>query len=371
MPSKSPSQIYTIGVEEEYQIIDPVTRDLSSTLMQLLPEARKRLADAVKPELLLSQIEVVTPVCRTLAEVREELKRLRGGLLAAADSIGVRIAASATHPFGRWQDQEITPLDYYEILQRNFQYLSREQSIFACHVHVGMDDQEEAIQVMNHVRGWLPLLLALTGNSPFYNGVDTGYESFRTELWARWPFSGPPNYFASLAEYENLIKLLTLPGTIEDAHGIYWDMRLSTRFKTIEVRIADVCLTIEETLMVTGLVRALIQTCHKLVLQEEPALPFRPEILRVTNWQAARYGLKARLLDPRAEKIIPARQLLEKFLHFIEPALQETGDWETVCEAVERILREGTGATRQRAIYNQTGRLEDVVDFITQQTAGV
>lgn len=369
MPPRSSTQVYTLGVEEEYPIIDPVTRDLSSTLMQLLPEASKTLGEAVQPELLLSQIEVATPVCQTLNEVRKNLKRLRGGLIAAADTIGVKIAATATHPFGRWQDQELTPEDRYLSLQQNYQYLTREQSIFACHVHVGMDNQEDAIQVMNHVRGWLPLLLALTGNSPFLNGVDTGYQSFRTELWARWPFSGPPNYFSSLAEYEKLIQTLTIPGTIDDARGVYWDMRLSARFKTIEVRIVDVCLTIEETVMVAGLVRALIQTCHELVRQEEPAIPFRPEVLRVTSWQAARYGLGANLLNPLSEQIVPARQLLEKFLDFIKPALQKQGDWETVSKTVEFILQEGTGASRQRAIFQQTGSLRDVVDFIVQQTA--
>jgi carboxylate-amine ligase len=361
--------MYTVGVEEEYQIIDPVTRDLSSSATPLLKEACKVLGEAVQYEMQLSQIEVCTPVCQTLTEVKEHIARLRSGVISAAKSIDKQIAAAGTHPFAKWQDQQLSPKERYHAIQENYWQLAREQSIFACHIHVGIDNRHEALQVMNHARGWLALLLALTGNSPFFQNTDTGYASYRTEVWARWPLSGPPYCFSSLADYDSLINDLAASGIIENAREVYWDMRLSSRFNTIEVRIADVGLTIEETTMIAGLVRALIQTCHELVLQKQPFASIRQEILHATHWQAARYGLDANLVDPRSGQIIPARQLLEQFLQFAYSALQAQGDWEVVSKAVETTIKKGTGAIRQREIYKQTGRLQAVVDFVVQETA--
>jgi carboxylate-amine ligase len=369
MPPLSPHQIYTLGVEEEYQIIDPITRDLSSSAIPLLQEARQLLGESVQHEMLLSQIEIFTPICQTLLDVREHLARLRGGVITAAERIDKQIAAAGTHPFAQWQDQHLSPGERYHSIQQHYQQLTHEQSIFACHVHVGIANRDEAVQVLNHARGWLALLLAVTGNSPFSQNRDTGYESYRTEIWARWPFSGPPQCFSSLSEYDTLLNALTLPNTIDNAREVYWDMRLSPRFNTIEVRIVDVCLTIEETVTAVGLIRALIQTCHELVLHEEPFLPIRQEILRVAHWQAARYGLDAHLIDPRTGQITPARQLLAQFLQFVRPALLAQGDWETVSKAIETLVQKGTGATRQREVYLQTGRLHDVVDFVVKETA--
>jgi carboxylate-amine ligase len=369
MSSILPGQIYTVGVEEEYQIIDPVTRDLSSSAIPLLREAQQMLGEAVQYEMQLSQIEISTPICRTLLDVREQLARLRHGVITAAQRIDKHIAAAGTHPFASWQDQQLSPGERYHSIQQHYQRLAREQSIFACHVHVGIGNRDEAVQVMNRARGWLALLLALTGNSPFFQKGDTGYGSYRTEIWARWPFSGPPQCFSSITEYDTVIEALTLPNTIDNAREVYWDMRLSSRFNTIEVRVADVCLTIEEAVMLVGLVRALIQTCHELALREEPFLPLRQEVLRVAHWQAARYGLEAHLIDPRSGLVTPARQLLEQFLQFVRSVLLVQGDWETVSNAVETIVQKGTGAMRQRTIYQQTGRLQDVVDFVVKETA--
>jgi len=369
MSPMQPQRTYSVGVEEEYQIIDPVTRDLSPSAGFLLPEAQQLLGEAVQYEMQLSQIEASTPICQTLSEVRAHLTRLRSGMITAAQRIGKQIAAAGTHPFAQWQDQRLSPGERYSFLQQNYQQLAREHTIFACHVHVGLGNRSEALQTMNHARGWLALLLALTGNSPFFHSVDTGYASYRTQIWARWPFSGPPNCFSSLAEYDALIRMLTIPSTIKDAREIYWDMRLSSRFKTLEVRIADVCLTIEETVMFVGLVRALVQTCHERVLHQEPFLLIRPEALRAAHWQAARYGLDATLLDPLSEQMLPARQLLEQLLQFVRPALQSQGDWETVSQAVETMTHKGTGASRQREIYLQTGCWQEVVDFLVKETA--
>ena len=222
---------------------------------------------------------------------------------------------------------------------------------------------------MNHARGWLALLLALTGNSPFAHNIDTGYASYRTEIWRRWPLSGPPQVFSSLAEHDALLNAINFPGTIDNAREIYWDMRLSPRFPTIEVRIADVCLTIDETVMLAGLVRALIQTCHENVLHGRTFLPIRQEVLRVSHWQAARYGLDAFLLDPYSGQIVVARQLLEQFLQFLRAALQQQGSWQLVSKAVETVVQQGTGAVRQHKVYQQTDSLQQVVAFIVKETA--
>jgi carboxylate-amine ligase len=369
MSSLLPVGSYTLGVEEEYQIIDPLTRDLSSSAVLLLQEAQKLLGERVQYEMQLSQIEVSTPVCQTLSEVREHIAHLRRGVIAAAKKIDRQIAAAGTHPFAKWQDQHISPGERYASIERHYQQLARDQSIFACHVHVGIANREEAIQVMNHARGWLALLLVLSGNSPFAHAIDTGYASYRTEIWGRWPLSGPPQVFSSQAEHDALLNAINFPGTIENAREVYWDMRLSPRFPTIEVRIADVCLTIDETVMLVGLMRALIQTCHENVLHGRTFLPIRQEVLRVSHWQAARYGLDAFLLDPRSSQIVAARQLLAQFLPFLHTALQQQGSWEVVSKAVETVVQQGTGAARQRKVYQQTGSLQQVVDFIVKETA--
>ena len=365
-----PSQpIYTLGVEEEYQILDPLSRDLSSSATHLLQEAQQTLGDAVQYEMLLSQIETVTPVCHTLTEVGAALIHLRSNLIAAANRCDVQIAAAATHPFSRWQDQQFSPGERYHSIQQNYRQLAYEQSIWGCHVHVGLDNREEAVQVMNHARVWLAPLLALTGNSPYFGGYDTGYASYRTEIWARWPFSGPPQLFSSLAEHDALVQAITIPGSMDNAREVYWDMRLSSRFNTIEVRLIDVCLTIDEAVMVAGLVRALIQTCHEAVLRGEAYPPIRQEIVRATHWRAARYGLDAELLDPYTGQAVAAMTLIDQLLSFVRSALEARGDWETVTTLVASVLQHGTGAVRQRAAFNRRQQWHDLLDFIVAETA--
>ncbi len=362
-------ETFTIGVEEEYQIIDPVTRELSSDAEAVLHEARKTLGEEVQLEIHLSQIEVATPVCQTLAEVRDGLAHLRREVIAAAATQNKQIGASGSHPFSHWSRQHVTPYERYTSLEDEYQQLTREQSIFGCHVHVGLGDRELAIQVMNHMRPWLSLLLALSSNSPFWWGIDTGYASFRTEVWARWPFSGPPPFFSSLADYQSLVTSLVASGSVAEATKIYWDMRLSERFSTIEVRVMDIFMTIDDAVMAAGLIRALVRTCYEQVLQGKPSLHVRHELLRAANWRAARYGLGTQLIDPLDECPRPAEEMMQQFLLLLRPALEAHDDWEEVSTHVDRMLKEGTGAMRQRVIYQRTGNLHDVVDFIVAETA--
>ena len=360
---------FTIGVEEEYQIINPVTRELTSRVEHILPKAQKVLGEEVQPEAQRSQIEIGTPICQTLADVRSELVRLRREVIAAAETDGNQIAAAGTHPFSHWDDQQLTPKERYKGLMQDYQQLTRELVIFGCHVHVGISDREFAIRVMNRARVWLAPLLALSVSSPFWLGTDTGYASYRTEIWSRWPLSGPPLMFESLAEYKALVQALVETKSVAEATKIYWDVRLSERFPTIEFRVTDVCQTVDEAVMVAGLVRALARTCYEQAMRDEPFPAARHELIRAAHWHAARYGLDENLIDVGAQKAVPARELVETFLTFVRPALEEYGEWEEVSEIVHEIIQRGTGATRQREAYKQTGRLEDVVDLIVRETA--
>jgi carboxylate-amine ligase len=359
---------FTIGVEEEYQIVDVKTRELHPRALRILPGAKAAVGDQVTPEMYLSQIEIGTPVCRDLAEVRDELTRLRREVGAAAERQGSRIAAAGTHPFSHWEDQEITPRRRYTGIADEYEQLAREHLIYGCHVHVGIRDREAAIQVMNRARLWLSPLLALAANSPFWLGRDTGYASYRTEIWRRWPMAGTPHVFGSRLEYERLVEALVATGSVADATKIYWDVRPSARFETLEFRVTDVCLTVDEAVMIAGLIRALARTCHGQVMREEPLAPVRPELLRAAKWRAARYGLDAELIDVEKGEAVAAHDLVERLLARLRGALEEDGAWEEVSGLVRATLRGGNGAGRQRAAFERDNSFEGVVDYIVAGT---
>ena len=362
------SDDFTIGVEEEYQIINPETRELRPRVSRVLPQARETLGDEVTNEFYQSQIEIGTPICRTLGEVRAELVRLRRGVVAAAGLDGCHIAAAGTHPFSRWEGQQVTPKARYHLLQHDFQQLAREQIIFGCHVHIGIADREDAVQVMNRCRPWLAPIIALAASSPFWLGDETGYASYRTEIFSRWPMSGTPQIFASREEYDDLIGSLVAVGMIPDASMIYWDARPSSHAETLEFRVADVCPTVDETVMVAGLSRALAVICldeyHSGVSLKAP----RPELLRAARWKASRFGLDGDLIDVHERKSVPARELIESMLKLLRPALEEFGDWEEVTTLVRKTLDQGNSAKRQLWAFAQAGKLEDVIDLILRET---
>jgi carboxylate-amine ligase len=361
---------YTLGVEEEYQVIDPETRALCPGAEDVLRRARRTLGeDRVVPELRASQLEVLTPVCRTLSEVRGELLRLRWGVIRAAEEAGVRIAAASTHPFSHWQDQPITAGERYEKILDRERRMAEEQVVFGFHVHVGLSDREAAVQTMNRARLWLAPLLALSANSPFWMGEDTGYASYRTQIWGWLPTAGPPGSFSSLAEHDALVESLVATGGAMEANQVYWDMRLPQKLETVEIRVCDVCSSIDEAVMLAGLCRALVRTCHKGAEEEKPYPEVRPEILRAAHWVASRYGLGADLVDVEAGHLAPAKEVIEKLLAFTRPALEEHGDWKEVSVLVGDTLKRGNGAVRQCQVYERSGKLGDVVDVLIEDTA--
>lgn len=365
MSSKTES--FTIGVEEEYQIIDPDTYELSSSSHALLPAAQKKLGDKAQPELQLSQVEAATPVCTTLQEARNAVTRMRREMIAAAERQGKYLAAAGTHPFSHWKGQRITPKERYRGLAEYYQQLARE-TIFGCHVHIGLESREMALQVMNRARIWLAPLLALAANSPYWLGEDTGYASFRTMMWSRWPTSGQPQLFTSLDEYNALLQALIAVGSINDATNIYWDIRLSERFNTIEFRVTDCCPTVNEVVMIVGLIRAVVQTCYEQARRDDPIPAVRPELLRAAHWRAARYGINDDLIDVVAQQSIPAVTLMEKMLASLRPALEAEGAWEEVSSLVQETLQRGNGAMRQRAAFSRNERIEDVVALLVAET---
>jgi carboxylate-amine ligase len=361
---------YTLGVEEEYQVIDPETRALCPGAEDVLRRARRTLGeDRVVPELRASQLEVLTSVCRTLPEVREELLRLRRGVIQAAEEEGVRIAAASTHPFSHWRDQPITAEERYKKILERERRMAEEQVVFGFHVHVGLSDREAAVQTMNRAREWLAPLLALSANSPFWLGEDMGYASYRTQIWGWLPTAGPPGRFSSLAEHDAIVKSLVATGGAMEANQIYWDMRLPQAFDTVEIRVCDVCTSIDEAVMLAGLCRALIRTCRERAEYGEPYPEARPEILRAAHWIASRYGLGADLVDVEAGHLAPAREVIEKLLAFTRPALEEHGDWKGVSVLVDDTLKRGNGAVRQCQVYERSGKLVDVVDALIEDTA--
>lgn len=360
---------FTLGVEEEYQIIDPQTRELCGKADKIIDDARETLnKDVVQPEMYRSQIEIATIVCQNLSEVRQELIRCRQAIVKAAQKQEQVIAAAGTHPFSSWQEQEITPKSRYHNLEADLKQIIRELVIFGNHVHVGLSDRAIALQVVNRARIWLSVLLALSANSPFWMGRETGYASYRTTMWSRIPLTGQPQIFADYTEYKTLIDDLMSTGAIKDPTTIYWDIRLSDKFPTIEFRATDICLTVDEAVTMAGLIRALVWTCYQEVLNDIPLNAVRPELLQTAHWYAARYGLTANLLDVVDKVSITAPDLVNKFLSYLQPALEKFGDWDTISTSVQQILEQGNGAQRQLAIYQKTGNYQDVVDYIVAQT---
>jgi carboxylate-amine ligase len=359
----------TLGVEEEYQLIDIETGQLRPVNEIVLDTAAPAMGETVHPELLRSQVEVSTPVCESLDQVDVELRLLRRRLNEAAARSGCRLGAAGTHPSAQWQTQEVTPSERYLAMATEFQQMALETLIFGCHVHVGIDDPDVRIDVMNRIRPWLPTVLALTGNSPYWGGNDTGYASYRTMIFRRWPTTGMPEPFASNDEYERVVETLVTAGAVADATHLYWDVRPSARFPTLEVRIADVCLTVDEAVTVTGLIAAMVATAERHIASGGPGGGTRHELLEAAVWRAARHGVTDKLIDATAATILPAPDVVAGLLRTLRAAFEEAGSWDRVSEGVAEILGHGTGATRQRAVYRRTGSLRDVATYIADQTA--
>lgn len=356
---------FTLGVEEEFIVVDAGTGELRPVAGEILPLAREALGDQVEAELNRSQLETGTRVCTTLAEVRADLERLRRLLREASARAGCSVVSSGTHPTAVPEDSGVNPAkERYRRLEREFQAVAREQLVNGCHVHVGIADADLAVDVLDRVRPWLPTVVALAANSPFWAGADSGYASYRTEVWCRWPLTGMPERLASRADYDALVAALQGVEALPDATFLYWDVRPSARYETVEFRAADACLTVDDAVMVAGLWRALARTAAGEAGAGEPPPRLRGELLDAARWRAARYGVEGTLVDLGQGRTAPAREVVDRLMAHVRPALEAAGDWDEVSGLVERALAGGNGAVRQRAALARRGEMADVLGLL-------
>ena len=355
---------FTLGVEEEFHVVDSETGRIRFAGPALAEHSAARTGRCAEPEMLACQVESSTPVCRTLGDVRSEVLRMRREVSGLAAEAGCRLIASGTYPACH-ATPAVTPKRRYQEIVEAFGLVAREQLVCGCHVHVGVDDAEVAIAAMNRVRPWLAVLLALSANSPFWRDEDTGYASFRTQVWSQWPASGPPGAFSSRTEYDKVMRSLVDAGVLLDLGMLYWDVRPSQRFDTLEFRIADVCLTADETVLIAGLIRALTATCVEAARRDEPVCPLPHELLRAAHWQASRFGLGGNLIDPVLARPVPAASRVHDLLAYVRPALKAFGDFDEVRALTEQTLAEGTGADRQRKAFGERNSLAGVFDLLT------
>lgn len=359
--------IYTLGIEEEFAIIDPETRELRSHIQEILEGGKVTLKEQIKPEMHQSVVELGTEICGSIADAREHVIGLRGKLAVLAGQSGLKIASVGTHPFSHWHDQLITEGERYQEIVKDMQLLARANLIFGLHVHVGIPDRNSAIQVMNQTRYFLPHIYALSVNSPFWVGRNTGLKGYRLKVFERFPRTGIPDAFESLSEYEDYCKLLVKTGCIDNPKKIWWDIRLHPFFNTLEMRVCDAQSRVDDTLALAALIQAIIAKLYKLFRQNTTFRVYRRRLLDENRWRASRYGIDGKLIDFGREVEVEARSLLNELLEFVSTEVAELGSAREM-KHIERIMREGTGADRQLAVWERTHDMKAVVDHIAAET---
>jgi glutamate---cysteine ligase / carboxylate-amine ligase len=358
----------TLGIEEEYQTVDPETRDLRSHIQaEIIEKGKLILQERVKAELHQSVVEVGTSVCHNIKAAKEELKKLRRDMIRLARENGLRLASAATHPFADWRLQEVTPDERYKNIVEDLQLVARANLIFGLHVHVGVEDRETAVHMMNHARYFVPHLLALSSNSPFWLGMDTGLKSYRCKVFDKFPRTNLPDYFPSWGEYDNYVKLLIKTRCIDNAKKIWWDIRPHPFFNTLEFRVCDIPMRVEETIALAALIQATVAKLYKLYAANQGFRLYRRSLLMENKWRAARYGLDGKLIDFGKQIEVPERELVEEYLEFVDDVLDEL-DCRAEVEYVREIMQMGTGADRQLRVYRETGDMKAVVDYIIEET---
>jgi glutamate---cysteine ligase / carboxylate-amine ligase len=359
---------FTIGIEEEYQTVDPVTRDLRSHIhAEIIEKGKILLQERVKAEMHQSVVEVGTSVCSNIKDAKDEVKKLRRDMIALARENGLRLASAATHPFADWRAQEIYPDERYHNIVEDMQLVARANLIFGLHVHIGVEDRETAIHMMNHARYFVPHILALSTNSPFWLGMNTGLKSYRCKVFDKFPRTNIPDYFPSYGEYENFIKLLIKTGCIDNAKKIWWDIRPHPFFNTIEFRICDIPMRVDETIALAALIQATVAKLYKLYSANQGFRLYRRALIMENKWRAARYGLHGKLIDFGKQTQVPVQELILEYLAFIDDVVDELGSREEI-EYVHKIMEMGSGADRQIRVFEETGDLKKVVDFIIEET---
>src|SRR5881398_452182 len=359
--------VFTLGIEEEFAIVDPESRELRSHIHEILEDGKVTLKEQIKPEMHQSVVELGTEICRDIDDARMHVTELRSRLAALAARSKLKIASVGTHPFSHWRDQLITQGERYQEIVRDMQLLARANLIFGLHVHVGIPNRETAIHVMNQARYFLPHIYALSVNSPFWVGQNTGLKGYRLKVFERFPRTGIPDSFESLSEYTDYCNLLVKTGCIDNAKKIWWDIRLHPFFDTLELRVFDAQSRVDDTLAIAALIQAIISRLYKLHSQNFTFRVYRRRLLDENRWRASRYGLDGKLIDFGKESEVETRSLIHELLEFVSTEVDELGNKREMAH-IERIMREGTGADRQLAVFHRTNDMKAVVDQIVAET---
>jgi YbdK family carboxylate-amine ligase len=357
----------TFGVEEEFHLVDPETYRLTRSPALAAAVLRHESGRHLHAEITTTQLESVSDICTSLSQLRAELVTTRAEAAGAAARAGVRILAASTHPFDSWQQQDITPAPRYQAMVDRWAGLALQQDICGCHVHVGVPDLDIAVAVMDRTRPYLPVLLAMTGSSPFHDGVDTGHDSYRTMWWSRWPMAGLPEYLGSAERFQDVVAGLVTSGVVADSSHLYWDVRPSSHLPTLEFRLADVCTEVDDVVLHAALVRSLVRVLAARAARGRPCPRPRPELLRAARWRAARHGLDGQLFDAVRCELVPARVAVRRLLAELKEDLCGHDEWAVVVELVERLFERGTSASRQRRTWLRTGDWRAVAAGIVRE----
>jgi carboxylate-amine ligase len=363
---------FTIGIEEEYQTIDPQTYDLRSHVhTEILTQGKRVMQERVKAEMHQSVVEVGTGICANIKEAKHDLASLRRSMIGLARDNGLILVSGATHPFADWRVQEIYDDERYRRVVEDMQLVARANLIFGLHVHIGIEDRETTIHLMNQARYFLPHLLALSANSPFWIGLKTGLKSYRTKVFDKFPRTNIPDTFSSWSDYENFVNLLIRTRCIDNAKKIWWDIRPHPFFSTLEFRVCDIPMRLDETIALAALIQATIAKLYKLHSKNQTYRQYSRALIMENKWRASRYGLDGMLIDFGLEKEVPERELIGEYLEFVDDVLDELDSREEI-GYIREILKTGNGADRQLKVFEETGDLKKVVDYMACETqAGI
>ncbi|MCE7060140.1 carboxylate-amine ligase [Dyadobacter sp. CY343] len=358
---------FTLGIEEEFQTIDPVTRNLRSHMSKLVEDGKITLKERVKAEMHQAVVEVGTNICHNIQEAREEVTYLRKMILDLAKKQDLQVAAAGTHPFADWVDQLITDDPRYDEIIDEMRDVARGNLIFGLHVHVGLEDRNEGIQIMNAVRYFLPHIYALSTNSPFWCGRNTGFKSYRSKVFDKFPRTGIPDFFSSASEYDEYVNLLVKTKCIDNGKKIWWDIRVHPFFNTIEFRMCDVPMRTDETICLAAIMQALVAKIYKLHRMNLSFRIYDRMLINENKWRAARYGISGKLIDFGKQEEVEYKLLAGELLEFIDDVVDELGSRKEI-EYIHKIMEMGTGADRQLAVFEETGSMNAVVDYIVAET---
>src|SRR4029078_6269490 len=359
---------FTLGIEEEFQIVDPETRELKSHVSEILDEGRLLLGEKVKPEMIQSMIEVGTGVCAKIQAAHEDIRNLRCCVADLARRKGMRIVAASTHPFSKWSEQQIYDGERYKLLVDELQMFARSLLIFGVHVHVAVGDLDRRIHIMNAARYFLPHVLALTTSSPFWLGVNTGLKSYRCEVFKKFPRTDIPDHFESFQQYQSYVDLLVKMNCIQDGTKIWWAVRPHCKFPTLEFRICDIPTRVDDTIAVAALFQAIVAKLHVLIDKNLGFRIYHRRLILENKWRAIRYGLDGLLLDLGKQKEVPVKDLIQELLEFVDEVVDPLGSRKEI-EHIHTILDRGTSADDQLRVFEETGSdFNAVVDMLMANT---